>query len=141
MIRCLPFFLITCLLNPLTGITPSEKVEYKDTDKGPLILDVFYPDGHSKKDKRPAIIFFFGGGWSGGSPSHFYPQASYLASRGMVAIRAMSNGPSLTRTQPAPRCRPRWLLSRRSPNQTADGPPPRSGSRAASLMERTRFSS
>lgn len=33
-------------------------------------------------------MFFFGGGWVGGSASHFYPQSQYLADRGMVAICA-----------------------------------------------------
>ena len=39
-------------------------------------------------DKRPAIVFFFGGGWTGGSPGQFEQQCKYLASRGMVAITA-----------------------------------------------------
>src|SRR5262249_55498712 len=38
--------------------------------------------------KRPAIVFFFGGGWTNGSPNQFLPQAEYLAGRGMVAARA-----------------------------------------------------
>jgi len=38
-----------------------------------------------KEDKRPAIVFFFGGGWTSGTVKQFEPQAEYLASRGMVA--------------------------------------------------------
>jgi acetyl esterase/lipase len=38
--------------------------------------------------KSPAIVFFFGGGWTSGSPEQFIPQAQHLASRGMVAIVA-----------------------------------------------------
>ena len=37
---------------------------------------------------RPAIVFFFGGGWVGGSPTQFEPQSRHLASRGMIAIVA-----------------------------------------------------
>lgn len=37
---------------------------------------------------RPAIVFFFGGGWNAGSPSQFHYQSQYLASRGMTAICA-----------------------------------------------------
>ena len=37
---------------------------------------------------RPAIVFFFGGGWTGGSPTQFEPQSRHLAARGMVAIVA-----------------------------------------------------
>ena len=40
------------------------------------------------KDQRPAVVFFFGGGWNGGSPSQFAPHCEYLASRGMVAMTA-----------------------------------------------------
>ncbi|MFN9717663.1 MAG: alpha/beta hydrolase [Planctomycetota bacterium] len=36
----------------------------------------------------PAIVFFFGGGWTSGSPEQFLPQARKLANRGMVAIVA-----------------------------------------------------
>ena len=48
---------------------------------------------HQKKhfpgtDKRPAAVFFFGGGWVGGSPRQFYPKCHLLAERGMVAISA-----------------------------------------------------
>ena len=53
-----------------------------------LSLHVFLPDGHQKTDQRPVIVFFFGGGWNGGSPNQFYPHSHYLASRGMVAISA-----------------------------------------------------
>lgn len=36
----------------------------------------------------PCIVFFFGGGWTSGSPEQFLPQARYLASRGMAAFVA-----------------------------------------------------
>ncbi len=34
----------------------------------------------------PAIVFYFGGGWVSGDPSHFQLQAEYLASRGIVVF-------------------------------------------------------
>lgn len=37
---------------------------------------------------RAAIVFFFGGGWTSGTPEQFQHQAEYLAKRGMVAILA-----------------------------------------------------
>ena len=37
---------------------------------------------------RPAIVFFFGGGWTSGTPAQFEPQARHLAARGMVALLA-----------------------------------------------------
>lgn len=39
-------------------------------------------------DEGPAIVFFHGGGWRGGTPMQFVPQCRYLASRGMVAATA-----------------------------------------------------
>lgn len=47
-----------------------------------------FPPGWRKTDKRPAIVFFFGGGWRAGSTRQFLKQAGYLASRGMVTARA-----------------------------------------------------
>jgi acetyl esterase len=40
------------------------------------------------KVKKPAIVFFFGGGWHGGSPDQFGNQARHFAKRGMIAITA-----------------------------------------------------
>jgi acetyl esterase/lipase len=40
------------------------------------------------KAKKPAIVFFFGGGWNSGSPAQFENQARYFAKRGMIAITA-----------------------------------------------------
>ena len=53
-----------------------------------LRLFAFKPRGHKQTDKRPAIVFFFGGGWNAGTPEQFFAQCTYLASRGMVAISA-----------------------------------------------------
>jgi acetyl esterase/lipase len=67
---------------------PSKIVEYKSVGDVTLDLHVFNPENHKPTDKTPAIVFFFGGGWNGGTPSQFYNQSEYLASRGMVAICA-----------------------------------------------------
>jgi len=53
-----------------------------------LHLYVFQPKEHKASDRRPAIVFFFGGGWTNGSPTQFVQQCRYLASRGMVAVTA-----------------------------------------------------
>ncbi|MFC0536782.1 alpha/beta hydrolase [Pelagicoccus mobilis] len=67
---------------------PDSIVEYKETAEGKLTLHIFNPPGHRPTDSTPAIVFFFGGGWKSGDPSHFYRQSEYLASRGLVAICA-----------------------------------------------------
>ncbi len=61
---------------------------YKKTPQAELELVVHYPPDWKETDKRPGIVFFFGGGWTGGKITQFEPQASHLASRGMVAVRA-----------------------------------------------------
>ncbi len=61
---------------------------YKNTPQGKLAIYLHFPPGWSKQDKRPAIVFFFGGGWYKGSIAQFRYQAEYLASRGMVTARA-----------------------------------------------------
>lgn len=72
---------------------PPVEVVYKqvvDSDGEPydLKLHVFYPDGWTPDDTRPAVVFFFGGGWNGGSPAQFFPHCRDLAALGMVAVSA-----------------------------------------------------
>jgi acetyl esterase/lipase len=61
---------------------------YKTVGEKELKIHVHYPPGWKASDKRPAIIFFFGGGWTSGRVEQFQPQAEYFASRGLVAARA-----------------------------------------------------
>jgi len=67
---------------------PDRSLVYKTAGDVKLSLEVFLPPGNKPEACRPAIVFFFGGGWVGGSPKQFYPHCRYLASRGMVAISA-----------------------------------------------------
>lgn len=55
---------------------------------------------HPKKDVRPAVVFFFGGGWNGGSVTQFEQHAKYLAARGMVAFVADYRVKSRQKTAP-----------------------------------------
>jgi acetyl esterase/lipase len=59
---------------------------YKTVGDSKLYAYVFEPAGHKPTDKTTAIVFYFGGGWVGGSPAQFEHHCRYLASRGMVAI-------------------------------------------------------
>ena len=70
------------------NFVPDKAEVYKKVGDVKLKLYVFNPENHKTADKRPAIVFFFGGGWISGSPVQFYPHCSYLASRGMVAMSA-----------------------------------------------------
>jgi len=74
---------------PKTKEVAADKIEaYKSIDGVDLNAYIFLPEGHHASDKRPAIVFFFGGGWNSGSPNQFVEHCKHLASRGMVAITA-----------------------------------------------------
>jgi acetyl esterase len=66
---------------------PDARVEtYQQIDSTELKLWIF---GESDpKAPKPAIVFFFGGGWNSGSPVQFEKQARHFAERGMIAITA-----------------------------------------------------
>jgi len=69
-------------------IPDAREFTYKEASQTELKLWVFQSEKQTKGGKRPAIVFFFGGGWKGGTPAQFEKQCQYLASRGMVAITA-----------------------------------------------------
>ncbi|MBI3881701.1 MAG: alpha/beta hydrolase [Verrucomicrobia bacterium] len=60
---------------------------YKKVGDRELHLHIEKPAAWKAADQRPAIVFFFGGGWVGGTPTQFQGQSEYLATRGMVGIR------------------------------------------------------
>jgi acetyl esterase/lipase len=63
-----------------------ESTIFKTIGDVQLEMAVYSPVDVKPGDTRPAAVFFFGGGWRGGSIAHFEPQAIYLAKRGMVAF-------------------------------------------------------
>jgi acetyl esterase/lipase len=67
---------------------PIKTFAYKETPQGALEMHVHLPHDLYPGEQRPAILFFFGGGWKGGTTRQFARQATYLASKGMVAARA-----------------------------------------------------
>jgi acetyl esterase/lipase len=78
----------------------SKTFDFKKTEQGTLQLHAFYPPDWKESDKRPTIVFFFGGGWKNGAWTQFQPQAGYFASRGMVAISAEYRIESKHKTTP-----------------------------------------
>jgi len=63
-----------------------EIVLYKHIDTTKLYLEVYYPNNIDTTKTYPAMVFYFGGGWNGGSKSQFTHQASYLSKRGLVCF-------------------------------------------------------
>jgi acetyl esterase/lipase len=81
-------FLLAFLLPVVVFAVETRTETYKIVGDTKLDLTIQLPDGWKADDKRPAIVFFFGGGWTGGTPKQFENQCRYLASRGMVAMAA-----------------------------------------------------
>lgn len=59
---------------------------YKQVGGTNLALYLFEPT--TPGTNRPAVVFFFGGGWQNGSPAQFEAHCRHFAERGMVAITA-----------------------------------------------------
>ncbi|MBI4976426.1 MAG: alpha/beta hydrolase [Spirochaetes bacterium] len=55
---------------------------------GSINLNLWIFGESDPKVPKPAIVFFFGGGWNKGSPAAFEDQARHFAKRGMIAIAA-----------------------------------------------------
>ncbi|QDO94280.1 alpha/beta hydrolase [Formosa sediminum] len=79
------FVQISCSKNSLEYPVP-EHVVYKIIEDDTLTMDLYKPNGFKKDSVYPTLVFFFGGGWIGGSVDQLRPQAEYFASRGMVTV-------------------------------------------------------
>ncbi|MEI7730529.1 MAG: alpha/beta hydrolase [Verrucomicrobiota bacterium] len=69
------------------AVPSAETVIYKKVGDRELKLLIEKPSSWKATDQRPAMVFFFGGGWVGGTPEQFRNQSEYLATRGIVGIR------------------------------------------------------
>ena len=92
---------LACIVATVLSVTAAERqskakedavrpvlVVYKTIGEVELKLHIFKPPERDTKELSPAIVFFFGGGWVGGTPKQFYHQCEHFSSRGMVAISA-----------------------------------------------------
>ena len=91
LIISLSFFLSTSLTQGAQSYPPkisSDSVHtYKSVEGHDLKIWVFNPTITSKTN-APAMLFFFGGGWNSGSPTHFVKYCERLSERGMVGVVA-----------------------------------------------------
>lgn len=78
------------LLSLATGRSPrgdgSERMAYKSAEDVTLAARVYRPRGWQPGDRRPCVIWFFGGGWETGEPGQFRKQAEWMTGLGLVAI-------------------------------------------------------
>ncbi|MBM1108237.1 alpha/beta hydrolase [Aurantibacter crassamenti] len=77
-----------------------EKTLYKEIDSTKLFLETYYPAELEANKSYPAMIFFFGGGWTGGNRSHFINHAQYFSKRGIVCFLADYRTKSKNNTTP-----------------------------------------
>ena len=78
----------------LSGISAKGKaagykeVVYKKTPQGELRMYLVLPEGWSAQDRRAAVVYFYGGGWSGGNVFSYNEQSAYMAKCGVVGCMA-----------------------------------------------------
>ncbi|MBN7816152.1 alpha/beta hydrolase [Algoriphagus pacificus] len=80
------FLILCCFCSAFKIGLAQELILYKDVDTTQLFMEVIYPENLEDNKEYPALVFFFGGGWVGGSRQQFAPQAAYFAKRGIVCF-------------------------------------------------------
>lgn len=63
-----------------------DTITYKVIDTVSLSMVFHCPPKFKESKKYPTLVFYFGGGWNGGTIGQFRPQAEYFASRGMITV-------------------------------------------------------
>lgn len=71
---------------------PDRVLVFKQTPQGDLTAHVYFPPGWTAHDRRPAIVFWVGGGFRAGRIGQFSARADYFASRGLVTVCAEYRG-------------------------------------------------
>ena len=85
---CILFFLFVRQIQAQTSTLEGfERIAYKHISDTILYLHILQPESGNDVE-RPAIVFFFGGGWKGGSVHQFKPHAEYFARHGVVTFLA-----------------------------------------------------
>lgn len=76
----------TSKVRPAKAPEGGERHVYKTVGDTELPLYVYSPTKSEDEAPKPAVVFFFGGGWRSGSPSQFEHHCKHFADRGIVAI-------------------------------------------------------
>lgn len=81
------FSLLLGIANASEAIAADRAVAFKNIEgKKPLKLHIYQPNKGALVGS--CVVFFFGGGWTGGTPAQFYQQAHALSQQGVLAICA-----------------------------------------------------
>ncbi len=113
-----PVCLLVMTLWGVAAPPEGERFVYKTIGDRALSIYVTKPADWDQGDARPAIVFFHGGGWVGGSPGQFTEHSKYFASRGVVCFQVKyrlldksNKEPPVTCTQDA-KSAMRWVRAR-----------------------------
>lgn len=68
------------------SLSGARSFTYRNLGDAALRIHVFEPSGHRPQDRRPALVFFFGGAWTRGTPDRAAGWARLAASWGMVGV-------------------------------------------------------
>lgn len=85
-----PAFLLCVCLQTAEALPPGKAEIYKTVEHQGKVreLRIFVTSPkRPSASKRPAIVFFHGGGWVGGQPGQFDEHAAYFATRGVVSFQ------------------------------------------------------
>ena len=77
-----------------------KQILYKQIDITKLYLELHIPDKIDTSKKYPAMVFFFGGGWTNGTRNQFANHADYFARRGIICFLADYRIESKNKTTP-----------------------------------------
>jgi len=66
--------------------TAQEQILFKQIDTVKLYMEVYRPQFIDSTVTTPAMVFFFGGGWSSGERSQFIHHATYFSKRGLACF-------------------------------------------------------
>jgi acetyl esterase/lipase len=127
------------------GRTPTiVRHAYRQTAQRELELACYLPHDWRREDRRPAVVFFFGGGFWTWNVDQFAQQADYFARRGLVSILADYRTGEKDGTKPPAafedaRAAMRWIRSHATqlgidPHRVAASGGSAGGSLAASLV-------
>ncbi len=87
--KACPTYIFLFVLLFLSKVSNAQEIIlFKEVDTIQLFIEVFYPEQLDTSKSYPAMIFFFGGGWVGGTRAQFEHQAYYFSKRGLVCFLA-----------------------------------------------------
>ena len=86
-LRVILFCLLTLMASTSLFSQTLDSILYKQVDSISLYMHVSYPADFDPAKSYSSIVFFFGGGWNGGTVEHFEHHATYFSRRGLVCFR------------------------------------------------------